>query len=269
LQKSRRKFLTTSAQSAGIAAIGGMMWVTYSNNAKQHPLTLRPPGALDEEEFLSACIKCGLCAVACKTRESNKDKRGNFREPTLKIAKMQDNVLLGTPFFKPREIPCYMCEDIPCASICPSGALDLNKLKTKKGKLDITKAKMGVAIIDDKSCIAHWGIQCDACYRACPLMDKAIKLEYKKNERTKKHAYLLPIVDSDVCTGCGLCEQACVTKKPSIFVLPTKIAKGKAGDHYVKGWDKEDMRRVKDAKSTTTTTPRSNQHAQDYLNSEI
>ena len=35
---------------------------------------------------------------------------------------------------------------------------------------------MGVAVIDDKNCIAFWGIQCDACYRACPLLDQAIYL---------------------------------------------------------------------------------------------
>ncbi len=55
----------------------------------------------------------------------------------------------------------------------------------------------------------------DACHRACPLLDEAIKLVYDRNSRTGKHAFLKPVVNPDICTGCGLCEKACVTKKPA------------------------------------------------------
>lgn len=226
----RRKFFTSIARAAGIATFGGLIWSAYVNEITASELTLRPPGALNEEEFLASCIKCGMCVEACPFN-------------TLKLASPGDNKPLGTPYFIPREIPCYMCTDIPCVPVCPSGALDLSSVSSPVG-LDINKSKMGVAVVDIKNCIAYWGIQCDACYRACPLLDKAIKLEYRKNERTGKHAYLEPIVDSDFCTGCGLCEKACVTQKPAIFVLPRKVALGKAGDHYIKGWDESDDARV-------------------------
>jgi ferredoxin-type protein NapG len=52
-------------------------------------------------------------------------------------------------------------------------------------------------------------------------------------------------------------------------VLPNDIAKGKAGDHYVKGWDAKDQERVKDAKGLETTTERSKKDADDYLNMEV
>jgi ferredoxin-type protein NapG len=122
--------------------------------------------------------------------------------------------------------------------------------------------------VDPNSCIAFWGIQCDACYRACPLMDEAIKLEYDRNSRTGKHAFLKPVVDMDACTGCGLCEKACVTEKPAIFVLPRKIALGKPGAHYVKGWDKKDQQRVSERVDTDVTThdERSKENPMDYLN---
>jgi ferredoxin-type protein NapG len=158
-----------------------------------------------------------------------------------------------------------MCPDIPCVPVCPTGALSESLVTTKK-KLDINKADMGLAVIDKQSCIAFWGIQCDACYRACPLLDVAITLEYQKNDRTGKHAFLLPIVQDIACTGCGLCEQACVTEEPAIFVLPNEIAKGKAGDHYVKGWVAKDQERVAEAKGQETTTERSEKDAGDYLN---
>ena len=267
---SRRNFMVTTIQSVGLTALGGMLWSGYADSVKASPLVLRPPGALVEEDFLAACIKCGLCAEACVNRDTNIDKEtGEQREGTLQMSKGGNPLLIGTPFFVPTDVPCYMCEDIPCVPVCPSGALDMTSLLNEQQELDINKASMGLAVLHKESCISYWGIQCDACYRACPLLDMAITIEYQKNERTGKHAYLLPIVHDSVCTGCGLCEQACVTEEPAIFVLPNDIAKGKAGDHYVKGWDAKDQERVGNAHSEITTTDISKQDVDDYLNTEV
>jgi ferredoxin-type protein NapG len=248
----RRKFFLTIARATGLAALGGLVWSAYVDEVTASTLLLRPPGALDEKDFLKTCIKCGMCVESCPY-------------DTLVLAKPGDKKPLGTPYFMPREVPCYMCPDIPCVPVCPTGALDITKVSTN-GQLDINKADMGVAVVDTKNCIAFWGIQCDACYRACPLLDSAIKLEYEKNERTGKHAFLKPIVDSDFCTGCGLCERACVTKKAAIFVLPREVALGAVGDHYIKGWDKKDEKRLESAEAHITTTERSKRSAVDSLN---
>jgi len=266
---NRRKFMATTLQSVGLTAIGGLLWSGYSDEVKASPLVLRPPGALPEEDFVRACIKCGLCAEACVNRDSNKNKDGTKRAGTLQMAKGGDHKLIGTPFFIPTEVPCYMCDDIPCVPVCPSEALDMTTLLNEKNELDINKARMGLAVVHKESCIAFWGIQCDACYRACPIQGEAITIEHQMNERTGKHAFLLPIVHSDVCTGCGLCEKACVTEKPAIFVLPREYSTGKAGDHYVKGWDEKDQERVKDAKAIHTKDERSEKEATDYLNMEV
>ena len=254
----RRRFIVLMAQSVGLSALGGLGWAGYVQEAKSAPLTLRPPGAVKESDFLKMCIKCGQCAEACPY-------------DTLIIAKPGDNKPVGTPYFIARDIPCYMCEDIPCVPVCPTGALDVDSVsdvKDGKKELEIRKAQMGMAIIDKHSCVAFWGIQCDACYRACPLLDKALKLEYKQNKRTGKHAYLLPVIDENVCTGCGLCEHACVTDKPAIYVLPREVALGKVGDYYIKGWDKKDEKRLEGISTDVTTkTKRSEKKAQDYLNS--
>ena len=263
---NRRKFMATTLQSVGLTALGGLLWSGYSDEVKASPLVLRPPGALPEDDFLKACIKCGLCAEACVNRDSNKNKDGSKRKGTLQIAKGGDHKMIGTPFFIPTDVPCYMCDDIPCVPVCPSEALDMSRLLNKEEELDINKARMGLAVVHKESCIAFWGIQCDACYRACPLQGEAITIEHQKNERTGKHAFLLPIVHSDVCTGCGLCEKACVTEKPAIFVLPIEHSTGRAGDHYVKGWDKKDQQRVKNAKEIHTKDERSEKEATDYLN---
>jgi len=260
--------MATTLQSVGLTALGGLLWSGYTDEVKASPLVLRPPGAIKEDDFLHACIKCGLCAEACQNRETNLDKEtGLPKEGTLKMAKGGDHKLIGTPYFIPTEVPCYMCEDIPCVPVCPSEALDQLSVSNDKGELDINKASMGLAVVHKESCIAFWGIQCDACYRACPLLGEALVIKMHRNERTGKHTYMLPIVHDDVCTGCGLCEQACVTEKPAIFVLPNEVAKGKAGDHYVKGWDKKDQERVKNAKEIKTIDKRSEKKASDYLNS--
>lgn len=257
----RRIFLLHMLQGIGLATLGALTWSAYLDEATAASLVLRPPGALSEEDFLAQCIRCGLCVEACPY-------------DTLKLARAGDNVPIGTPYFTARSIPCYMCKDIPCVPPCPTGALDeslVTKMaKSGKRELDIGMAKMGVAVIDSDQCIAFWGIQCDACYRACPILDHAIVIDRSHNERTGKHALMVPRVIGDVCTGCGMCEKACVTEKASIFVLPLEVAKGKAGSNYIKGWDEGDENRLKIQKGggETTVTPTSSQKPVDYLNDE-
>ncbi len=266
----RRRFFTSVAHNAGLGVLGGLVWAGYADKAQSSPLTLRPPAALAEKEFLRTCIKCTLCAEACLNRPSNIDREtGRPRPATLKIAKANTNVTIGTPYFVAADVPCYMCDDIPCVPVCPTGALDIASVTNDKGELDYREMDMGLAVVDQNSCIAYWGIQCDACYRACPLLDEAIKLKYDRNDRTGKHAFLKPIVDMNVCTGCGLCEKACVTEKPSIFVHPREVALGRPGSHYVKGWDKKDQERVRDAKAIHTIDKRSEKKPVDYLNEGV
>ena len=257
---NRREFLFGLAKSAGIAAIGGLVWAGYLDGKKASATVLRPPGAVGEGKFLAACTKCGLCVAACPYR-------------ALVLARPGDHMPVGTPYFVMREAPCRMCRDIPCAAACPTGALDLDLVRDRdaegKGVLDINKARIGLAVIDRETCIAYWGIQCDACYRACPVIDRAITVDYARNDRTGKHAILAPVVHSDHCTGCGLCERACVTKKASIFVLPRMLAMGESSDRYVRGWEAGDEKRIGEApEETRTVTPRSSKSPTDYLNRE-
>lgn len=237
---SRRNALKTIFRGAGLLGLGGAVWGGAATKLSASELTLRPPAAIDDKDFIKACIRCGTCVEACPY-------------DTLKLATVDDHTAIGTPYFEPREIPCYMCVDAPCVPVCPSGALDMKNIaKDVDGStteaIDINKAQMGVALIDREACLAFWGIQCDACYRACPLLGEAITLEYERNERTGKHAFLKPLVHRDVCTGCGKCEHACVTEKAAIFVLPRNIATGSVGEHYIKGWDKKDEERLKNLK---------------------
>lgn len=260
MMPERRSFILNSLKSLGLATAGGLVWGGFIEEGRSAPLILRPPGAVPEKEFLASCIKCGMCVEACPYE-------------ALKLATPGENKSIGTPYFVPRTNPCRMCKDIPCVPACPTGSLDKALVSDKdcggEMELNINLANMGLAVIDRETCIAYSGIQCDACYRACPLMDKAITVEYTRNVRTGKHALLAPVVHSSACTGCGMCEKACVTKKASIFVLPLEIAMGESSERYVKGWDERDEDRLKDVpEKVTTETPRSEKKPVDYLNEE-
>ncbi len=259
---NRKQFLAKLVQGAGLATVGGVAWSSLLSELKAAPLVLRPPGALEEERFQQQCIKCGLCVSSCPY-------------DTLILAAPGDHNPLGMPYLIPRETPCYLCEDIPCVAACPSGALDETRVQKKENgdgarTWDVSKTRIGVAVIDEENCIATWGIQCDACYRACPYLDRAITLEYSRNDRTGKHAFRLPKIHNDICTGCGLCEHACVTEKAAVYILPRDVALGKVGAGYIKGWDRRDENRLRQVSPDLPEKEgRGKQPAIDYLNDEL
>ena len=219
---SRRRFLVDTARTAcGVALFGmGMGFYGLHQAEARPPHALRPPGALADRQFLAACLRCGQCVRACPYR-------------TLRLARPEDPVPTGTPYFVAREIPCELCENRPCVRACPSGALD--PLLT-----DIYQARMGLAVlIDHETCLNFQGLRCDVCYRTCPLIDKAITLDTQHNRRSGKHTLFLPVVHSRYCTGCGKCEKACVLEKAAIKVVPRALAKGEIGHHYRLGWEEK------------------------------
>lgn len=227
---ARRTLLATAVKAA--AGVGCAALLVGQAAAPRRTLAataLRPPGAGPEAEFLAACVRCGLCVRACPY-------------DTLVLADLADGSVAGgmpggasagTPCFEARRVPCEMCEDIPCVAACPTGALD-------KGLTDIAKARMGTAVlVGHETCLNMLGLRCDVCYRVCPLMGQAITLETRHNERTGKHAYLLPVVHTDACTGCGKCEKSCVLDEAAIKVLPAELARGRIGGHYRLGWEEK------------------------------
>jgi ferredoxin-type protein NapG len=217
----RRRFLIEAAKMACGAGLLGLGVGLYAKQARAlPPSAVRPPGALAEEDFLGACIRCGLCVRDCPPK-------------ILSLAKPEQPVATGTPYFTARTGPCEMCEHIPCVKACPTGALD-------PALTDINKSKMGLAVlVDEETCLNFLGLRCDVCYRVCPLIDKAITLEPQHNPRTGKHTRFIPTVHSDACTGCGVCEKSCVLETAAIKVYPIGLAKGHGGAHYRLGWEEK------------------------------
>ncbi|MBI5329600.1 MAG: ferredoxin-type protein NapG [Betaproteobacteria bacterium] len=216
LNPNRRDFLVKMAQGAAIAGTGGLLWDhLLHQEARAAPYALRPPGALPENDFNAACIKCGQCAVSCPP-------------VILKMEPAGGDLPIGTPSFVARTGPCIMCPDIPCVKACPTGALSPKLTK-------IENARMGLAVIDIENCLSWKGLRCEICHRDCPLKGKAITLQME-DRGLSRHTVFKPIVNSDSCTGCGICEKACPTQISAIRILPHHLVQGKIGDHYRLGW---------------------------------
>ncbi len=217
----RRRFLVKAAKASSVAVLFGLGLAGYGRQASALPAAaIRPPGALEEPDFLAACIRCGLCVRDCPY-------------DILKLATFSEQVPYGTPYFEARKIPCEMCEDIPCVKACPTGSLD-------PALEDIDEARMGLAVLlDQENCVAFQGLRCEVCFNVCPLIGKALTIERRHNPRSGKHAFFVPVVHSEACTGCGKCEYACIIDEPAIKVLPQHLAKGSLGGHYRLGWEEK------------------------------
>jgi ferredoxin-type protein NapG len=209
---NRRKFLARSAQGAAGAACAGIAWFALlREEAHAAPFALRPPGARAERDFAALCVKCGQCVRACPY-------------PTLRLSTAASGIPVGTPHFVPREEPCRLCEDIPCAKACPTGALD-------RGLERIDKARMGLAVVDAENCLSWQGLRCEVCYRVCPVKGKAITVD-PHPRGLSKHAVFVPVIHAQDCTGCGLCEKACPTQVAAIRVVEAKLVQGRIGEHF-------------------------------------
>ena len=102
LRQGWRRLLNSAAQGAGAA-------LDLVDNQLSSSL-LRPPGALPEAEFLLSCTRCNGCVEACP-------------HGSIVKAPPQAGPAAGTPQILPANLPCYLCEDLPCIKACSDGAL--------------------------------------------------------------------------------------------------------------------------------------------------
>ena len=112
---------------------------------------------------------------------------------------------MGTPYVVARDIPCDLCmgkDEMRCIPACPTDAL--------KPLVERRDVRMGVAVIDDATCLPFVGVSCKACWHACPYAKEAIGFDPLGR----------PHVVNEGCVGCGLCVRACLTEPTSIHVVP-------------------------------------------------
>ena len=140
---------------------------------------LRPPGALTEKAFLQACSRCDECINACP------------KDAIQRAPKKMGFLIHNTPYIDPMRNPCVMCTDLPCIPACPDGAL----LPVQ----ELSDVSMGYAILDKKKCQAYGDTFCQQCVIDCPVPGAIHQVDSK------------PIIDKNICTGCGVCMRSCST----------------------------------------------------------
>jgi polyferredoxin len=197
-----RRRVVVSALS-GIAAVPFLRITPLGTANAKDPALLRPPGSLEETEFLKRCVKCGECMKVCIT---------NGLQPTLMEAGLEG---IWSPTLVPRIGYCeYRCT--LCGQVCPTGAIKKLTLPEK------AKVKIGLAMIEKGRCLpwAH-ATPCIMCEEVCPTPKKAIWFE-KVQVRDRKGKVITlqqPRVDLELCIGCGICEAKCpVLGRPAIYV---------------------------------------------------
>ncbi len=151
---------------------------------------IRPPFALDELEFLLACTRCGECERACPHGVI-------FSLSTRLGAKVA-----ATPALDLINKGCQLCDDWPCVTVCEPTALVLPEtIEDKK-----PQPKLATLAIDEKSCLPYNGPECGACAASCPV-EGALVWEMTR-----------PLINQEICTGCAMCRESCITEPKSISV---------------------------------------------------
>jgi len=231
IQTDRRSFMKYSTLGAlGAVMAGGVLFAPQVIQAENR---LRPPGAVDEQNFLSLCIKCGQCLQVCPYH-------------SIKLADIGMGHGVGTPYIDANERGCYACSAVPCVLACPSGALEHSCEKPE----DI---HMGIALLSSpKTCLgilqtpvpkgyndkmhqfidgtrnvtelemqllekydSYEGKPCTLCADICPIPNplSAIAMVPTANGGQRPEIY-------DGCIGCGACQEVCPTSEPSITIKP-------------------------------------------------
>lgn len=208
----RRAFI--GAAAAGVGAT--LLLSAGVRPAHPSPALLRPPGAQDEERFLSLCLRCSECMKVCPT---------SGLQPALLEGGLQ---ALWTPVLVPRLGACdYGCH--ACGQTCPSGAIPELTLADKRSRV------LGVAVIDRDRCLP-WAqdTPCIVCQEMCPIADKAVVLDegrYVPSPSGGDNWVTRPKVVVERCIGCGICEFKCPVAGTSAIVVeraPARIAQAGA-----------------------------------------
>jgi ferredoxin-type protein NapG len=254
-QQNRREFLRTTALAGGTLLFALLGYVPIAGGGTQR---LRPPGALrdaalDEQEFLASCIKCGQCVQVCPVN-------------AIHLADLTDGFGIGVPYIDARAQACdFSCDGLQCVLACPTGALthdldypaDARMGYARLARPDACLAVQGKGFKGQARGPDFTGILrfedidrwnpipladhpfdldvCDLCVRRCPIEIRIAQCEAGEppsgdpNQCPPRHAIrlepvggpggkaMIPVV-TDGCVGCGVCEMICPVEPTAIVV---------------------------------------------------
>lgn len=184
----RRQTLAAIAGAVGFVALAGIEPV----QRRQPERLVRPPGAR-LTDFTSKCMRCGECVRVCPTQGL---------QPSLLEGGWQN---LFTPRLVPRLGYCsFTCT--ACIETCPTGAIPPLTQQEKQS------TPMGLASINTDRCLPWaYNTTCSVCEEMCPLAEKAISLIEEETLADDGSLMIMkkPVVNRELCIGCGICEYHC------------------------------------------------------------
>lgn len=191
------------------------------------PRAIRPPGAVEESDFLERCIRCAECMKVCPN---------NALHPAFFEAGPEG---VWTPILIPKIGYCeHSC--VLCGQVCPTGAISKIEEKDKLGQ-GVEAVVIGTAMFDRGRCLP-WAMAtpCTVCEEFCPTSPKAIWVEKALVPRRGQVSQagdephpemvevLRPHIDPALCIGCGACENVCpVVDQPAVYVTSAGESRSK------------------------------------------
>lgn len=151
---------------------------------------VRPPGALSEVGFLTACTRCGACASVCPAG-------------AILHVPARGGLAAGTPYLEPARMPCIACPDMPCVAACPTDALTRPD-EGWRGE------RLGWIEFHPDRCITFQGQPCEVCVTSCPVGETALSLDSEGR----------PVLKAEGCVACGVCVRDCITIPSSFSFHP-------------------------------------------------
>ena len=157
-----------------------------------------PPGSLGAQNMKKHCTACQLCVSACPN---------NILRPSNKLATfMQPEMSFERGYCRP--------ECTECSRVCPTSAI--RPITTA----DKSAISIGTVVWIDENCVVNRDeVQCTNCERHCPT--GAITLVNRTpgdNDSLK-----IPVVDKEICIGCGACEHLCPARPFSAIYVEGNV----------------------------------------------
>lgn len=167
---------------------------------RKTPLT--PPGSISARNLQQHCTSCQLCIANCPNK-------------VLRPGTSLDNML--QPVMEYENGFCRP-ECTRCSEVCPTGAIRTIAPEEK------VALQIGRAVWVKKNCLPVTdGVTCGNCASKCPSgaiqmvpLDKTITQDEEgkwvdaEGNRVKEREMLsIPVIDTEVCIGCGACEYLC------------------------------------------------------------